>query len=138
MRRIPLDTSACSALLRGQPDAPRIVRETGLICVNPVVLGELRSGFLIGAQKSRNESELAKFLNSARVRVLNITEETASRYAGILHCLRKAGTPIPVNDLWIAATAMEFGLRLLTSDAHFLRVPQVQVEMLPAGGSVSG
>jgi len=59
-----------------------------------------------------------------------LDQETAARYAAILNTLRNAGTPIPTNDIWIAATAMQHGLRLLTTDAHYVKVPQVIVDFL--------
>jgi len=98
------------------------------IVVNPIVLGELQAGFLAGAHRRRNDNELRVFLNSPRVSVAAIDSETAFRYAEIWHFLRKAGTPIPTNDIWIAATAMQYGLRLLTTDGHYRQVVQILVE----------
>ena len=59
-----------------------------------------------------------------------VDSETAERYALILTALWRAGTPIPTNDLWIAATAMQYGLRILTSDAHYRKVTQVVVDYI--------
>ena len=101
------------------------------ISLNPAVLGELRAGVLRGSRLAENEERLRGFLAAPRVRVLDITAETARRYAVILNQSRDAGTPLPVNDVWIAASAMEHGLTLLTTDAHFLRVPQILVEFVP-------
>jgi predicted nucleic acid-binding protein len=61
------------------------------------------------------------------VGIVLITEDTAERYARIYAYLRTAGRPIPTNDLWIAASAMEHGAELLTTDRHFLDVPQIVV-----------
>jgi predicted nucleic acid-binding protein len=104
------------------------LREAGSIAVNPIILGELRAGFLRGVHRRKNEGELRRFLASARVFVVAIDEETAERYAVIVDSLRAAGTPIPTNDVWIAASAMQHGLGVLTTDRHFHRIPQVAVE----------
>ena len=62
------------------------------------------------------------------MRVLNVTEETALRYAEIDVFLRKRGRPIPRNDVWIAALALEHGMQLLTLDEHFLEIPLLLIE----------
>ena len=92
------------------------------------VLGELLSGFASGAREERNRRELRDFLSSTRVTVLPIGLETAERFAVVHQALRRAGTPIPTHDVWIAASAMEHGLRVLTTDAHFRAVPMLLVE----------
>ena len=73
---------------------------------------------------------LKQFLASPRVRVVDMDEETAERYAVILNSLWKIGRPIPTNDLWIAASAMQYGLTILTTDAHFNHVAQVLVHYI--------
>lgn len=130
-----LDTSAYSALLRGDERVRDALRAAGAIRVNPVVLGELLAGFLRGRQRAKNEAELGRFLASPRVAVVPIDEGTAERYALLVTSLRRRGKPIPANDLWIAASAAQHGLRLLTLDAHFLAVDQVVVEHLDAAGA---
>jgi tRNA(fMet)-specific endonuclease VapC len=102
------------------------------IVVNAIVLGELAAGFIKGGRRRRNQEELNRFLSSPRVNVVDVTEETAERYGIILNSLWKAGTPIPTNDIWIAASAMEHGLQILTTDAHYNKVPQVMVEHFPS------
>ena len=99
------------------------------ISLNPAVLGELQAGFLGDRRRAENEETLRSFLAAPRVRVLDITAETARRYAAIVSHLRAAGTPLPVNNVWIAASAMEHGLTVLTTDSHFLRVPEILVEL---------
>jgi len=131
MMRLLLDTSAYCAFMRGHPEVVDLLRQADEICLNPVVLGELHAGFLKGRRWRKNEDELRRFLSSPRVRLVDVTEETAERYARILDFLRRAGTPIPTNDIWIASTAMEHGLRLLTLDGHYLKVPQVLVTCFP-------
>ena len=128
MTRILLDTSAYSALRRGHPEVVRKVRQAEEIAVNPIVLGELLAGFRRGKRRRKNEEELQAFLLSPRVTVANVDPDTAERYGVILDSLRTAGTPIPTNDIWIAAGAMQHGLTLLTTDAHYRTVGQVLVE----------
>jgi tRNA(fMet)-specific endonuclease VapC len=131
MRRILLDTSAYSAFMRGHDDIRTILQEAEEIAVTPVALGELRAGFARGRHRRKNERELRLFLSSPRVHVVNIDDETAERYAVILNGLRTAGTPIPTNDIWIAASAMQHGVVIVTTDEHFEKVAQVIVERLP-------
>ena len=101
------------------------LREADEIYVNAIVLGEMLAGFMGGGRQDKNEKELTRFLESPRVNLIDVNESTAERYAVIFTTLREAGTPIPTNDLWIAASAMQYGLRLLTLDSHFTRVPQI-------------
>jgi len=89
------------------------------------VLGEILAGFVSGKRNEKNRAELAGFLESPRVSLIDLDDATAERYAMIYATLKTAGTPIPTNDLWIAASAMQHGLFLLTLDAHFTKVPQI-------------
>ncbi len=128
MSRLMLNTSAYSAFMRGHAGIKLALAEAAQIYVSPVVLGELHAGFQSGSRRAENERELLRFLSSPRVQVTEITDETALRYAEIFNFLGRAGTPIPTNDIWIAAGAMQHGLRVLTTDAHYARVPQVIVD----------
>lgn len=128
MMRVLLDTSAYSAYMRGHPEVKVGLQQADEIYLTPVVLGELLVGFMRGRRRKKNEKELRTFLSSPRVSVVDVNEETAARYAVILNSLWEAGTPVPTNDIWIAATAMQHGLRLLTSDVHYRSVTQVIVD----------
>ena len=123
--RLLLDTSAYSAFKRGHAQLVAALRQAVLIVLTPIVLGELLSGFARGSREARNRAELERFLQSPRVKILPVGQETAERFAVIYRSLRESGTPIPSNDMWIAASAMEHGLRVLTTDAHFRRVPMI-------------
>jgi predicted nucleic acid-binding protein len=127
MTRVVLDTSAYSAFMRGSPEIKRIIQRVDEIYLTPIILGELFSGFARGKRRKKNEAELERFWASPRVRMVNLDEETAARYAVILNSLRDAGTPIPTNDIWIAASAMQHGLQIVTMDAHYRKVAQVMV-----------
>ena len=126
--RLLLDTSAYSAFMRGHAEICAAVQDNEEIFLNSVILGELIAGFIKGGRRRKNENELRRLLASPRVGVLDVTEETAERYAVILNSLWRAGTPIPTNDIWIAASAMEHGLRLVTTDDHYQKVPQIMTD----------
>lgn len=135
MSRILLDTSAYAAFLRDHPRVKAAVREAAEVFLSPIVLGELRAGFLKGSRPAENEKRLAEFLASPRCHVPAIDEETSHRYAVIHDYLRRQGTPVSPNDLWIAASAAQHGLRVVTLDGDFDRIPQVLVTKVepPAG-----
>ena len=128
-----LDTSAYSAYLRGHDELKSRLQQLDRIVVTPIVLGELNAGFRSGSHRKKNEAELRRFLASPRVEVVPVDAETAERYGAIVYALRIAGTPIPTNDLWIAASAMQHGIRVLTTDAHYNRVAQILVEFFEGG-----
>jgi tRNA(fMet)-specific endonuclease VapC len=122
---VVLDTSAYSALHRGHPGVHAALSQTEAVFLTPIVLGELRAGFRSGSFLEKNEQLLSQFIALPSVKVTRIDAETAARYAQIQHYLRKNGRPIPTNDLWIAASAMQLGARVLTTDEHFLAIPQI-------------
>jgi tRNA(fMet)-specific endonuclease VapC len=127
--RLLLDTSGYSAFMRRHREVGEAIRRADGIVVTPVVLGELRAGFRRGARRGENERELSEFLGSPRVRLATIDADTADRYAEIVSFLQRAGTPLPTNDAWIAASAMQHGLSILTTDPHFERIPHVLIEL---------
>lgn len=90
-----------------------------------ITLGELRAGFLLGGRGERNEKELSMFLAHPVVEVLDVDAEVSRHYAEIVADLRRAGTPLPTNDIWIAATAARKGAAVLTGDDHFERIARV-------------
>ena len=126
--RVLVDTSAYSAFMRGHPELKLALQLAEEIYVSPIVLGELQSGFRRGKHRARNEKGLEEFLDAPRVELTPILDSTAVRYAEILTYLRRAGTPLPTNDVWIAASAMGHGLRVVTTDKHFQGVPQILVD----------
>jgi predicted nucleic acid-binding protein len=126
--KVMLDTSAYSAFLRGNAEVHQALQAAEEIYLNPVVLGELSAGFARGGREKKNKDILREFLASPRVRIAVIDEETAERYVAILTYLWSKGKPMPTNDLWIASTAMQHGLKLITTDGHYRDVPQIIVE----------
>ncbi len=114
-----LDTNAYSALKRGHQEVARLVRSAETIVVSAIVLGELLYGFRHGTRANANERELEDFLRRPNTRFAEVTRTTANRYSKIAAALRAKGTPIPTNDIWIAAHAQETGAHLLSFDRHF-------------------
>jgi len=97
--------------------------------MNPITTGELLAGFRKGDQFEKNVKLLYSFVSQRNVKLLSIDAETAERYAMIHDFLRKAGTSVSPNYLWIAATAMQYGLKLLTTDSDFQKIPQILLEL---------
>lgn len=126
VKAILLDTNAYAAFMRGDSEAMTVVQRATAIAVNAIVLGELLGGFASGACEEANRRELARFLDSPRVVVLPLDHRTAEQYAVIYSMLKKAASPIPTNDLWIAATAMQHGLAIFTYDRHFQIIQGLQ------------
>jgi len=137
MSRILLDTSAYAAFFRDHPGVKEEVREASELFLSPVVLGELRSGFLKGSRRDASEKELREFLASPRCNVPVIDDETSHRYAAIHDYLRRKGTPVSPNDLWIAATAAQHGLTVVTLNGDFDLIPQVLVRKFEPPNPVS-
>jgi predicted nucleic acid-binding protein len=119
LSRILLDTNAFVAAARGDSVAVDILSSADEIHLNATVLGELLAGFAVGSREAANRERLGDFLDSPRVSFLPLTKRTCEFYALLYAQLRRKGRPIPTNDLWIAATALEHGLALFTLDEHF-------------------
>jgi tRNA(fMet)-specific endonuclease VapC len=90
-----------------------------------IVVGELRAGFAVGTQGTRNEAALSRFLLKPGVAILYADDQTTQHYANVYRQLRKQGTPIPTNDMWIAALVLQHSLMLFARDAHFDALPQL-------------
>jgi len=122
MRRILLDTNAYVAFKNNRNDTVEVIRLAENIGISVVVIGELLAGFVLGRKEARNRQELNDFLSSPRVSLYMIDDETTEYYAQIFRQLKNDGLPIPTNDLWIAATALQHGCAVLTYDKHFSAV----------------
>lgn len=132
MRPILLDTNAYSDFMQGVADIVEIIALADCIYLSSTVLGELLSGFALGKREAQNRLELAKFLRSPRVAIASVTDTTADFYATIYANLRRKGRPIPTNDIWIAASAMECGAILITRDQHFAHIENLRLGQTPA------
>lgn len=123
--RILLDTSRYRDFSEGDKETLDVIQHAARLYIPFIVVAELRSGFLCGKKGRENEKYLTMFLNSERVDMLYPEENTTHHYAQIFAQLRMQGTPIPTNDIWIAALAVQHDLLLLSRDAHFDKLPQV-------------
>ena len=125
MNRVCLDTSAYSNFRRGEARAVQAIDGAQWVGVPSIVLGELWTGFLIGTRTERNVAELQTFLRHPAVEPIAVDDKVARIYGDIIVALRGSGTPIPTNDVWIAACAARTGAAVLTLDAHFRNIPRV-------------
>lgn len=123
--KIAIDTNRYVDFAKGLPEAVERLRRADEIVVPFVVLGELRAGFAGGTRSGENEANLVRFLNSRRVDVVFADEDTTHHYARLFHQLRRQGTPIPTNDLWIAALVVQHELHLFARDTHFDHLAQI-------------
>lgn len=131
MSRLLIDTIAYSRLLAGDPNVREALEQADVVYVSVFVLAELYVGFKGGSKEPRNRRLLRRFVSRPTVRILSATHETAEVFAAVKHSLRRAGTPLPLNDVWIAAHAIETGAVLATFDAHFRKVPGLRLWDLP-------
>lgn len=127
MKRILLDTNAYAAFLSGDEDVFRALSEADAVLMSTFVIGELVAGFRGGSRFDANMARLRSFLGKPTVSVQDATLETAEVFGQLKDLLKKAGTPIPINDVWIAAHAVETGAVLVTDDSHFEKVPGVRI-----------
>jgi tRNA(fMet)-specific endonuclease VapC len=116
-----LDTNGLSALAEGEPRLEPILRKATQIAVPVIVLGEYRYGIQQSRERQRYEHWLVEYL--PKFRVLNVDEQTTTSYASVRGGLKRAGTPIPSNDVWIAALCRQHSLAVLSRDRHFDLVP---------------
>ena len=126
--RLCLDTSAYSRLMRGQQTLQERLEAADEILLPVTMLGEVYAGFQGGNRLEENLSLLSAFRGQPGVVIIDTTDNIAQRYATIVATLRRQGTPIPTNDIWIAAAALENGGRMVAYDAHFEAVPGLIVE----------
>ena len=118
--------------MRAEPGIVELVDRAGWIGVPSTVLGELHSGFHAGRHTERNEQELERFLRHPVVEELVVDHDVARIYAEIVLSLRRKGTPLPTNDIWIAASTARAGATLLAYDAHFAAIERIGVLVLDA------
>jgi tRNA(fMet)-specific endonuclease VapC len=123
--RIALDTNRYVDFARGDDSIVDLLENAEEIHVPLIVLAELRAGFAVGSRGARNEGGLRRFLLRPGVSVLFPDEQTTHHYATVYRQLRQQGTPIPTNDMWIAALVLQHGLVLCARDSHFDHLPQI-------------
>ena len=136
MSRYCVDTSAYGHFKLGDSEVVSLLDSAEWIGMSSIVLGELWMGFIQGRRPKENEAELREFLANPAVELLPVDHNVARMYAEIVADLRKAGTPIPTNDIWIAAVAARAGATILTYDAHFRSIPRVGSKVLPGASGL--
>jgi tRNA(fMet)-specific endonuclease VapC len=124
--RIALDSNRYTDLCRNVPEAVAVVEEAVEVWLPFVILAELRAGFSLGQRGRENERTLTRFLRQPGVDVLFADDATTHHYASLYRQLRNQGTPIPTNDLWIAALVLQHDLLLCARDRHFDHLPQIR------------
>lgn len=123
--RIALDTNRYVDLCNGVVETERLLEEAETVILPFVVLGELRAGFALGQRQAEKERALRRFLLKDGVRVVFADDQTTHHYASVFRQLRKQGTPIPTNDMWLAALILQHNLVLHVRDRHFDHLPQL-------------
>lgn len=123
--KVVVDTNRYVDFARGEPAAADVLENAEQVLVPLIVLGELRAGFAVGSQGAQNEGGLRRFLLRPGVSVLFPDEQTTHHYATVYRQLRQQGTPVPTNDMWIAALVLQHGVVLYARDAHFDHLPQI-------------
>jgi tRNA(fMet)-specific endonuclease VapC len=123
--RVAFDTNRYVDLCNGVGETRIIVAQAETVMVPFIVLAELRAGFAHGRRQEDNERTLRRFLLKEGVKPLYADDQTTHHYAALYRQLRKQGTPIPTNDMWIAALVLQHNLALHARDRHFDRLPQL-------------
>jgi tRNA(fMet)-specific endonuclease VapC len=123
--KVALDTNRYVDLCKGVAETVTILEEAEAVVVPFIVLGELRAGFANGRRQAENEQTLRRFLLKEGVHVLFADDQTTHHYAAVFLQLRKQGTPIPTNDIWLAALVLQHNLVLHARDRHFDHLPQI-------------
>ena len=126
LKRVVLDTNAYSRLAGGDESVLEILGEAEIVYLSVFVLGELYAGFKGGQRERKNRELLRAFMAAPPVKLLFATDATAEIFAGVKDSLKRRGKPLPMNDVWIAAHALEAAATLITFDAHFEQVEGLQ------------
>ena len=132
MSRFCIDTSGYSQFKRGHQEVTELLDAATYVAVPSIVIGELWIGFLGGARVRENELELSQFLEHRVVEEVPVDRDVARLYAEIVRALKAKGTPLPTNDIWIAAAAARVGATVLTFDDHFRAIERVGSLVLEA------
>jgi predicted nucleic acid-binding protein len=119
-----IDTNALSAFIDGDTAVGAILRDAPRAAIPVIVLGEFQYGIASSRHRATYESWLRGHLHAFEVLVVNA--DTAASYADVRIALTQAGTPIPANDAWIAALALQHALPVLSRDGHFDVVPRLE------------
>lgn len=127
MKQIILDTNAYTGLLSGDEQILGVVASAEVVFMSIFVLGELHAGFWGGSKQRQNHDLLRRFIARPSVKILNATVETAEVFGALKNTLKQAGTPLPINDVWIAAHGIESGSVIVTNDQHFRKIAGIRL-----------
>ena len=122
---LALDTNRYVDLCKGVDETVALVEEAERVFLPFVVIAELRAGFAHGRRQADNERTLRRFLLKPGVAVVFADDQTTHHYAAVFKQLRRQGTPIPTNDMWLASLALQHNLVLHARDRHFDHLPQL-------------
>ena len=124
--KLVLDTNIYCDYAQGISKTVDVIATRGeYIYIPSIVVGELTFGFMHGKRQQYNERKLRQVINRLKIEIIDVTADVARKYAIIYLALKKRGTKIPINDVWISACCMEVGGTLLTRDKHFEFVDQI-------------
>ncbi len=126
MNKILIDTNAYSNYLRGDAKVLEVLSQSSVVYLSVIVMGELLTGFKCGTKNEANVNYLKRFAAKSTVNIFPVSEETAEIFSEVMFDLKKHGTPIPINDVWIAAQAIETGSVLITFDRHFEKIKHLR------------
>ena len=127
MNRLAIDTNVLIRILDRDHTPPKEFSKYDELLIAPIVIGEYQAGLALLQRRQRMLDKLLAYLRKSSVRVVPVTERTAEMYAKVYQALRAQGRPIPQNDMWIAASALEHGADIATHDEHFKLVPMLTV-----------
>jgi tRNA(fMet)-specific endonuclease VapC len=127
VKSILLDTNTYVSYLAGDENVLNELAASDVVYVSIFVLGELYAGFRGGTKYRENREILEKFLQKPTVEILNATETTSDIFGQLKNSLKKTGTPLPINDVWIASHALQTGSKLISYDKHFAKCPGVRL-----------
>lgn len=125
--QIVLDTNAYAAFMQGDPNVFAVLGMADRTFISAIMLGELYTGFRGGTKYAQNKRRLDQFLQKSTVQILAVTQDTAEIFGRIKHQLKVQGTPIPLNDIWLAAQAIETGSVMVTFDQHFTHISELRL-----------
>lgn len=127
MNSVSLDTNAYSAYLLGNKKVLNALIKADIVYMSTIMIGELYAGFYGGSKFEKNKEYLESFLKKSTVTILEVTLTTAETFGRIKNNLKEIGSPLPLNDIWIAAHAIETNSELITFDTHFKKIPGLKI-----------
>ena len=128
MNAAVIDTNVLIECFQNNQSISEAISQYDRILICPAVLGEFKAGIDVNTRRGKKvKALLDEFLDDPAVAIVPSTDETADSYARIFRTLKDNGTPLPTNDMWIAAAALEHGAAVLSSDGHFSHVPMLKL-----------